>query len=456
LGLPDFTYYMSIKKEILFVNPAVVSNILKILYLYFKRFVPSVFFILSALSPEDYKIKIVNQKIFWFKKDFLKYKGCLVGITCTTISVINAYRLADRFKQAGAYVVMGGPHVSVLPDEALKHCHSVVIGEAEGIWKELLQDYEKKQLKNKYEASLLDDFFSPVYEYFLKLKPKILRIIGIFTHRGCKYNCEFCVTPKKKLRFIKIEQIVGLIERMKQERFFSFIQRPSIALMGDNIYSNPDFAKRLFKSIIPLGISWVANASIDIAFDEEALSLARQSGCRLLFIGFETIFPSQLSKLSLPTIKSHSDYIKAVKNIKAHKIRVTGAFIVGFDSYKHKDYFRLIFLMARMRLFFVSLTTLTPFPGSALFKRLKKENRILTYDWKKYSVFSKPVFKPNNMSVISVKIWFIFIRIVSLLLSTLTSILILMLIWNIVISVLDSKLNHQIATERLGSVFIVK
>ena len=96
--------------------------------------------------------------------------------------------------------------------------------------------------------------------------------------------------------------------------------------MGDNIYSNPDFAKRLFKSIIPLGISWVANASIDIAFDEEALSLARQSGCRLLFIGFETIFPSQLSKLSLPTIKSHSDYIKAVKNIKAHKIRVTGAF----------------------------------------------------------------------------------------------------------------------------------
>ncbi len=351
---------------------------------------------------------------------------------------------------------MGGPHVSVLPEEALEHCHSVVIGEAESVWKDVIADFEQGSLKSKYIGELLDDFFSPVYEYFLKLPPKTLRRIGIYTHRGCKYNCEFCATPKKKLRFVKIEQIVGLLRRMKQGMFFPSVFKPTIDLLGDNIYSDPDFAKRLFKAIIPLGISYTIIASIDIAFDEEALMLAKQSGCSCLFIGFETVFPQTLPKLSIPYIKSHNDYIKAVKNIKKYKLRIIGAFIIGFDNYSHKDYLRLLFLIMRMRLFLVSLTTLTPFPGSALFERLKKENRILNFDWDKYNVLARPVFKPRKMAVLTVKLWFVFIRIVSLLFSSMTAVFFLLLVLSIILSELDKKIAYQMAIERLGPVFIVK
>ncbi|MFH0940762.1 MAG: radical SAM protein [Candidatus Omnitrophota bacterium] len=408
-----------IKKELILINPRLSYILFNFLQTHaVGNPVPHSLLTLSALTPQDYKIKIINQKQLWLNKDFVG--DALVGITCLTSAVFEAYQLADKFRQAGSCVVLGGPHVSALPDEALRHCDSVVIGEVESAWGQVIKDYEAGALKKTYQGEALEDFFTPVYDYFLHLDPDVLRRSGIHIDRGCKYHCDFCARISQWLRFVKIEQVLELIKRIKNRRrnFFvsTFIRgplaKPDIRFDCDNIYSNPSYAKELFKAMIPLKVKWAANCSVDIGFDEEALKLAKASGCRGFLIGFETIYPSEYGKTSLPQFQSAEDYREAIANIKAHGITFMGSFILGIDRYGHRDYLKLLWFLMRVRLWCFVLTILTPFPGSALYERLKAEGRIISFDWRKY-IFLFCVIKPKHTSVLSVYAWFWFIRVLS-------------------------------------------
>jgi len=408
------------QKELILISPSGGHWFIRLVFLFFtKKDIPLSLVILSALTPRHYKIKIFNQKLFWFKKDFPS--EALVGITCLTSNAPAGYRLARRFKQAGCRVVMGGPHVGALPQEALQYCDSVVVGEAESVWGEVVKDFENNSLQKIYRGQPLEDFFSPVFEYCMGLDDAMLKRLRISTSRGCKYRCEFCSHRNLWPRYLKIGQTIPLIKRMKQTApGVSFFEEPSAAPINfedDNIFSDPAYAKKLFQALIPLKIEWGSQASVDIAFDEEALDLARQSGCKQIFIGFETIHPQNLPKASANKIVSVEDYLQGIRNIRARKINVIGAFILGFDDYTHKDYFKmLLFLMrsfVRGRLFWISLTILTPYPGSQLFERLKKEGRIKTVRWDKYDALFHVVFKPKNMSAFSLMMWYSMIRVFS-------------------------------------------
>lgn len=413
------------EKRLILVNPAAGNPFLRLIFmLFFARQTPFSLLILAGLTPPDYKIKFINQELFRFRKEH--FKNTLVGITCLTSSASRAYKLALKFRNAGAYVVMGGPHVNALPEEALQYADSVVIGEAESVWKEVLRDYENGELKKTYYGQPLEDFFSQVYDYILNLDPRILRRTLIPISRGCKYLCEFCAHVPTNPRYIKTEQLIEIIKRMKQRSVLPIIRnfnRPLLIYFpDDNIFSNPRYAKTLFRELIPLKIKWVSQSSIDIAFDEEALSLAKQSGCKMFFIGFETIYPKELQKTSVHSMASTKDYIKAIRKIKSYGIKILGSFIIGFDYYTHVDYLKLLyFLMSsviRARFYWIALTILTPFPGSKLFVRLKQEGRIITYDWNKYDLLFHVVFKPK-MARSQLVLWFISIRMITLFCSSL-------------------------------------
>lgn len=403
---------MAPRRELLLVNPRASYFFIDLLQRVFTgNPVPYVFLILSALTPRSWGVRVINKKDVWLPGDFKA--GQLVGITCLTASVTEAYRLADRFRKAGSKVVLGGPHVSARPDEALGHADSVVIGEAESVWPQILKDYEAGALQDKYLGLPLDDFFSPVFDSFLKLDPQVLSRAGIHVDRGCKYNCDFCAKLSGKCRFIKIEQVLALIQKIRDASRPFFGRKPFIVFRCDNIFSNPAYAKKLFRELTKLDVAWGANCSIDIAFDEEALQLAQASGCRGLLVGFETVHPKEYKKTDLAQIHSGEDYIKAVKAVRRHKIGVVGSFIVGFDDYRPKDCLKLLWLLLRLRLHHSLLTILTPYPGSRLFDRLKSEGRIFSYDWKRYN-FLNCVFKPKHMSVTALYAWFFLVRAVSL------------------------------------------
>lgn len=411
------------EKRLVLVNPATGNYFLRLAFtLFFSKNIPISLLTIAGLTPREYKIEFINEGLFLFKKN--TFKNAIVGITCLTASAKRAYKLALDFRNAGACVVMGGPHVSALPEEALQYSDSVVIGEAESVWKEVTNDFESGTLKKIYKGQPLEDFFSPVYDYFLNIPPRILQNALIPISRGCKYHCEFCAPPAAVPRNIKIEQVIELIKRVKQHRPLSFLHklfRPMIFFADDNIFSNPRYSKRLFQEIIPLKINWVSQASIDMAFDEEALSLAKQSGCKSLFIGFESIYPKELKKTSISNITSTKDYIRAIRRIKSYGIKVIGSFIIGFDYYTNLDYLKLLFFLissvVRARFQWVALTILTPFPGSNLFERLKHEGRITTYDWNKYDLLFHVVFKPK-ISGLQLLLWFFVIRMISLFCST--------------------------------------
>jgi radical SAM superfamily enzyme YgiQ (UPF0313 family) len=401
-----------LRRELVLVNPRASYFFIDLLQRVITgNPVPYVFLILSALTPRSWGVRFINKKDIWFPWEFKG--GRLVGITCLTASVTEAYRLADRFRKAGSKVVLGGPHVSARPDEALVHADSVVIGEAESAWPQILKDYEAGSLQPKYLGQPLDDFFSPVFDYFLKLDPGTLGRAGIHVDRGCKYNCDFCAKLSGRCRFIKLEQVLALIQKIKGASKSFFGRKPFIVFRCDNIFSNPAYAKKLFRELAALNVHWGANCSIDIAFDEEALQLAQASGCRGLLVGFETVHPREFKKTDLAQINSGEDYIKAVNRLRRHKIGIIGSFIVGFDDYRPKDYRKLLWLLLRLRLHHSLLTILTPYPGSRLFDRLKSEGRIFSYDWKRYN-FLNCVFKPKHTSVPGLYAWFFLIRVVSL------------------------------------------
>jgi radical SAM superfamily enzyme YgiQ (UPF0313 family) len=257
----------------------------------------------------------------------------------------------------------------------------------------------------------------------MRINPAFLRRAGISARRGCKYRCDFCACPFKWPRFVKIEQIINILRRIKESTRSPFFYLLPFTFVEDNIYSDPEYARRLFKELAPLKIRWISLASLDIAFDDEALKLARDSGCQALLIGFETIYPEKMQKTSLPGITCRQDYIKAIRKIKSHGIKVMGAFIIGLEDYRHLDYLRLLVFLAetfiKSRFYWISLTILTPYPGSELFERLKREGRLLSYNWARYDLFFNVVFRPKYMSSLCVLLWFVVIRSVSCLLSTL-------------------------------------
>jgi len=418
-------------KELILINPKCgglfVSNVtLPVINAFYGP--PMSLLTLAALTPKDYAVRIFNLKTWWGKNDFPK--GALVGITSYSKNIRRAYKLADRYRSAGCHVVMGGPHVSALPEEALTHAHSVVIGEAESVWGDVLRDHEEDILKKTYSGAPVGDWHSLVFDHLSNMPPGLLQKVGIHATRGCNNHCEYCtVANRKNLRFADPDEVIKLILRIRDGA-----AEPTIKFNDDNIFSSPEYAKELFRRLMPLKVQWRALSSINIALDDEALELARESGCQSLQIGFETIHPEKLSKVHLTS--NAEDYLRLITKIKKKGIRIIGSFMMGFDHDTHRDFPKLLVFLARARLSSILLGILTPFPGTALYNRFHKEGRITSYDWGKYEAFHV-VFRPKHMSAFALKSWFLFVRTLSLFLAWYTLPIALFILYRLIVILID-------------------
>lgn len=406
-------------KKLILVNPAFGGAVNGLVGRVFKFGHPPVFSVLEAMTPRDWEIKTYNQP---FK---VRYEKGLVGITCFTSNVYAAYKYADRFKEAGAKVVMGGSHVMFRVKEALKHCDSVLVGEAEGTWREILKDYLNDDLKPVYRGEAKKEFWKYYHKRFLELPDK-KKFIAIQTTRGCKFKCKFCTIPvlyNQGLRHVPIEKVVEQIKSIKGYR------RYAIVLSDNNVFADPVYCKELFKALIPLKIKWEGLASIDIALDETLLKLAKQSGCRRLSIGFETVNEKVIEhnsgKLSL-----YQDYLDLIKKIKKHKIKIRGTFIIGFDEDTYKSLWQLFLFTLKANLHLSLFSVLTPLPGTQMFKEFKEQGRLTSYNWTKYNVFNV-VFKPKHLNKTILAILVPVFRVSFLLTTNLGRVLLALLIFSI-------------------------
>jgi radical SAM superfamily enzyme YgiQ (UPF0313 family) len=347
--------------------------------------------VLASLFPKDWEVTIVNETI---EKVDLDTKADLVGLTALTCIADRAYYLADEFRKRGRTVVFGGVHASLFPEEAKDHADSVLVGEAEAIFHQLIADYETGCLKPFYRSdSYIDlkkvplprrDLLSPRYSRFFK---------SIETTRGCPNRCEFCSVPiingmRYRTRSIShIDAELTSIIRKKGEYLF---------LTDDNVVAKPEFAIDLFQVFKKHEVKWMAFCTLQIARNPDLLALARKSGCISLFIGFESLNQENLDG-ARKTFMDTQELIGLIKRIQDGGIGIQGAFIFGFDHDDRDVFKRTVEFVHDTHIELPTFSVLTPFPGTPLRKRLEEEGRIFDNHWPHYDM-SHVVFRPKLMS----------------------------------------------------------
>ncbi|MBU4128722.1 B12-binding domain-containing radical SAM protein [bacterium] len=338
----------------------------------------------AALTPKDVEITLIDEHI-----DRIDFEEAvdLVGITSLTATAPRAYEIGDEFKKRGVKVVLGGIHPSTLPEEAIQHADSIVIGEAENLWPEVIEDFKKKRLKKFYQSSQkpsLKNLLLPRRD--LLQGKRYLTKNFIQTTRGCPFDCDFCSVTKffgRRHRFRPVEDVVKEIESL-EGNFTIFAD--------DNVVAHKKYAKELFKALIPCKKRWFSQADLSMAQDEELLKLAAQSGCEGVYIGFES-----LSDIGLKKFKKYINFKDAINRLKKHGIRVEGSFIFGFDSDDKRVFEKTLRFAQELRLDVATFHLLTPLPGTQLYEKLERENRIVVRDWSKYNL-STVVFQPKQMT----------------------------------------------------------
>ena len=344
---------------------------------------------LAALTPKDWEVEILDARVT--PVDY-NARVDLVGITGFTAEMPSAYHIADNFRKNGVKVVMGGVHVSAMSDEALQHADTVVIGEAELIWDNLLEDFKKGKLKQRYKADNLCDMKNMVIPRRDLLNRKMYSGFNTLqATRGCPFNCDYCAVTAffgHEFRVRPIDEVIAEIKGFDTKEFF---------FMDDNIVGRPKYAKELFQRLIPLKITWGSQASITMAKDPELLNLYARSGGKYAFIGLESLSQKNLESMHKGW-NSAKDYKEAIKKIQDAGINVVGSFVFGLDE-DDKTVFKTTFdFIMETRMDAAQFHILTPLPGTVTYNVLEKEGRIIDRDWAKYHT-GEVVFQPKGMTV---------------------------------------------------------
>jgi radical SAM superfamily enzyme YgiQ (UPF0313 family) len=344
---------------------------------------------LAGLTPKDVEIEIVEESAE--NIDF-EAECDLVGITAFTSQAPRAYRIADEFRKRDKTVIMGGVHVSSLPDEALKHADSIVIGEADYLWAGIIDDFKNKKLKSIYKHSQLHDLKDlsiPRYDLVNKTD-YIMPFIPVQASRGCPHDCEFCAVTRffgGSYRLRPIGDVIRDVNASGSKR---------ILFVDDNIIGNRKYAKELFTRLIPLKIRWVSQSTINLGRFPDLCRLATKSGCFGLFIGVDSVNQASLNLVG-KTQNKVSEYYRLLKSIRENGLSTMLSMIVGLDEDDESIFNDTLQFVSNIKPFMVIIGVPIPYPGTEMARKLETKDRILHKDWSKYRGFNV-VFSPKLLT----------------------------------------------------------
>ena len=323
----------------------------------------------------------------------------LAALSVETYTARRAYEIASEFRRRGVPVVMGGFHPTLVPDEASEYAESIVIGEAEQVWPQVIDDFRNGRLRTSYRQSGRPALSGLRPDRSIFAGKRYLPVGLVEAGRGCHFRCEFCAIQSYFANTQTRRPVEEIVDEVRR------IRKPLIFFVDDNITSNMDQAKEFFRALIPLKIRWVSQASINAAHDEEFLRLIKASGCQGLLIGFESLNPENLRRMRKSFNMMHGGFERALENLRRHRIRLYVTFILGYDDDAGDTLEHTLAFAQRHRFYIVAFNHLTPFPGTPLYERLRSEGRLLYEKWwldPRYRYGMVP-FAPRGMTAADVE-----------------------------------------------------
>jgi len=356
--------------------------------------------VLAGLTPPEWDISIVDENLGPPNYDTMP-RPDLVGITAFTAQANRAYEVAAHFRKLGVPVVMGGIHATMCRDEAMTYVDSVVTGEAEGIWPQVLEDARQGSLKRCYDGGLAEMNGVPLARH--DLLPARYAFGSIQTSRGCPLNCSFCSVTAFNGAHYRQRPIPDVVRELHT------VHEKHVLVVDDNLIGvRPEHiarAKDLFRAIAQANLrkQWIAQATINFADDEELLALAAKAGCRGVFIGFESPAPEGLLEVGKKfNLLKNRDFRASVQRIHRHKINVVGSFIIGLDIDEPGIGKRIADVASQYGVDYLNALFLTPLPGTRLWKQMNSAGRIaldtFPEDWQYYTL-TFPVARYAHLSL---------------------------------------------------------
>ncbi|HOT21576.1 MAG TPA: radical SAM protein, partial [Sedimentibacter sp.] len=347
--------------------------------------------LLAAMMPEDWEAEIVLEVIEDIPFDT---DAELIGISTMGHGVIRSIDIARKFREMGKTVILGGYMASIMADEALKHCDSVVVGDAELVWNELLKDYDEGRLKKIYKDNLESGFFStPMPRFDLIINKRIGNFLPVQAGRGCPNTCSFCsVACLYKGHYIKkpLEEVVRDIKQVKELGFKKFL------LLDDNIFSDREYLDKLLIEIKKLNMQWMSQCDIRIGRENELLKKLADSGCTTLSFGLESISKESLKGMNKSWVNP-LEYTELIQNIHSHGIDVSTEMVVGGEGDTLQSIRDTKRFIEDNKITVPRFYILTPIPGTKFFEDMMKAGRIIKEDIYSFDG-TEAVHMPKNMS----------------------------------------------------------
>lgn len=318
----------------------------------------------------------------------------LVALSVETFTAHRAYTVADRYRARGVPVVMGGYHPSFLPDEALAHADAVVIGDAEGVWERVLEDFRAGRLQGKYSGGNRQSLTDYRLDRSIYRGKRYAPVELVQYGRGCRFACDFCSIHAfygTQLRVRPLPGLIAEIEALPPGRLIFFVD--------DNLFGARADLLALLDALKPLRRRWMCQISIDVAREEELLDRLAEAGCAFVLIGFESLDSANLKQMHKPWNKVSGSYHRVVRALHRRNIGIYGTFVFGYDADTQDTIDRTLDFALESRLEIANFNALTPTPGSGLYQRLLVEGRLLSPQWwldPKFR-YGDAIFEPRGM-----------------------------------------------------------